>query len=152
TSNTQADYLDVRYRRHDSQGPYDIMPQWPAATTRVTIPGVEEGVRYDLRLRTVNREGPASPWAEALDYLVLGKTTPPPVPQFVRLTAPTRLEWEYTSPPPDLLGFLVRMSPGTTANWEAGVALHVGVVSASPFILPAISGQWTIMVAAVDTS
>src|SRR5262249_54016732 len=69
-----------------------------------------------------------------------------------RLTAPTRLEWEYTSPPPDLLGFLVRMSPGTTANWEAGVALHVGVVSASPFILPAISGQWTIMVAAVDTS
>jgi hypothetical protein len=151
TSNVQADYLDTRIRRSGTTGPYDVMPQLPAGTTRVQYGLVEDGAAYDLRLRTVNRAGAASPWAEVLNYTVIGKTTLPPAPINPRLTG-SRLEWDYPTPPPDLDGFLVRGLPGALANWPVGLTLHVGVVSASPFILPPMFGQWTLMIAAVDTS
>jgi hypothetical protein len=154
TSNVQADYLEARIKRSGSTSPFDILPQLPAGTTRVTFGDVEDGLTYDIRLRTVNRRGPASPSAEVLNYRVIGKTSPPPAPINVRVTGVelNRLEWDYPYPPPDLDGFLVRGLPGSSVSWEAGVELHVGVVSASPFILPPLFGTWTVMVAAVDTS
>lgn len=154
TSNVRADYLEARIRRTGATSPYDILPQLAAGATRVLFTEVEEGIAYDLRLRTVNRSGQASPWAEVLNYTVIGKTTPPPAPQNLRTTTPdlTRLEWDYPAPPPDLDGFLVRGLPGSLVSWPGALPLHVGVVSASPFILPPMFGQWTLLVAAVDTS
>jgi hypothetical protein len=152
TSNVQADYLEARIKRTGTTSPFDILPQFPAGVTRVQFTQVEDGVGYDLRLRTVNRRGPASPWAEVLGYVVIGKTTAPPAPANVRVAVNNRLEWDYPAPPPDLDGFLVRGLPGSLATWDGAIALHVGVVSASPFILPPMYGQWTVLVAAVDTS
>jgi hypothetical protein len=155
TSNVRADYLEARIKRSDSTAPYDILPHLVAGATRVQFAGmVEDGVAYDFRLRTVNRNGPASPWAEVLNYVVIGKTSAPPTPSNLRINGPVnnRLEWDYPAPPPDLDGFLVRGLPGSTANWPSAITLHVGVVSASPFVLPAMFGQWTLLVAAVDTS
>src|SRR4029434_7042085 len=99
TSNVRADYLDTRIRRSGTTGPYDVMPQLAAGTTRVQYGLVEDGAAYDLRLRTVNRAGPASPWAEVLNYIVIGKSSLPPAPTNVRLTG-SRLEVRCPAPPP----------------------------------------------------
>jgi hypothetical protein len=153
TSNTRADYVEARYKRSDSTSGFEVLPRYPPDAPSITIVGVEDGVAYDLRVRTVNNDGPASQWAEVLGYVVVGKSTPPPAPTNLRLIGTDLLVWDYPTPPLDFDGFILRRSPGATGIWDTGLAMHAGIVSASPFTLPPIIfHQWTFMVAAVDTS
>ena len=151
-TNTRADYLEARWRRRDSTSPFDTMPRQPPDTQRVYIQPVEDGVIYDIRLRTVSDDGPTSDWAEVLGHLVVGKTSLPAPPQGLRLEN-DRLAWDYPNAALDFLGFELRRSAGAIGNWETAFEMHAGTISGSSFILPTtIFGQWTFLVAAIDTS
>lgn len=149
---TRADYLETRWRRSDSNSPFDTMARMPPDTTRVYVQPVEDGVTYDLRLRTVNNDGPTSDWTEILGHTVVGKTSLPAPAQGLRLEN-DRLAWDYPNAALDFLGFELRRSAGPIGNWETAFEMHAGVLAGSSFILPTtIFGQWTFLVAAIDTS
>lgn len=151
TSNVRADNVEVRWRRVASLRPFETLPKLPPDIDTVSIDRVEDGVAYDIRIRSITRDGLASPWAEVLNHTVIGKTTPPIAPVNLRLVEGT-LRWDYPTPPPDLEGFVLRVSPGATGVWSTAIPLHVGVAGSTPFPLPTMYGQWTFLVAAVDTS
>jgi hypothetical protein len=151
TSNVRADFVEVRWRLTGSEVPFDRLSTLPPDSDVISITTVEEGETYDFRVRTVTRDGLTSPWAEVNGYMVIGKSTPPAAPTNFRLDGPQLLRWDYPTPPPDFAGFEVRRNPGTVANWQTALEMHVGLVF-SPFALPVIYGEWTFLVAAIDTS
>jgi hypothetical protein len=151
TSNVRADAVEARWRLTGSGVPFDSLATLPADSTTISITALEEGQTYDFRIRTVTRDGLTSPWAEINAYTVVGKSTPPAPPTNLRLDGPQTLRWDFLNSPPDFAGFEVRRNPGTVANWQTALEMHVGLVF-SPFALPVMYGQWTFLVAAIDTS
>ena len=77
---------------------------------------VQEGVRYDLRLRAIAMpESVASAWTLA-QHTVVGEVTPPPPPINLTLDLDqAHLRWQYPTPPRDFPGgFHVRYAYGVT--------------------------------------
>jgi hypothetical protein len=152
TSNLTADWVEVRFRRSDSTSPFDTLGRLAVTTTRVSIVPVEDGVAYDIRVRTVSDAGQTSRWVEVLNYVVVGKTSLPVPPQGLRLEN-DRLAWDYPDAALDFLGFELRRSAGPVGNWDTAFEMHAGFLSDSSYILPStIFGLWTFLVSAVDTS
>lgn len=150
-SDIKTDFVEVRFRRSDSTSPFLSLPRLAPDITEITIMPVEEGVAYNVMIRSVNLGGPTSAWITIANHTVVGKSSPPPDPTNLTFVE-DRLLWEYTTPPPDLLGFKLRRSPGAVGTWASGIPMHIGTWSASPFILPTLFDQWAFMVKAVDTS
>lgn len=65
-----------------------------------------------------------------------------------------RFSWPYTYPAPnDVVGFRIKIQPGTRPFWSSGQPVFDGVVAASPFETDAVlPGQYVAMIKAVDAS
>ena len=106
-------FYQVRYRRSDPEGQWDLLPAVPTETDLISILGVEEGVSYDISVRSLTTElNLDSPWSVFLRHLVIGKLTPPPdVTSFFaeRQTDGGRIvSWDLENPPLDLKGYHIR--------------------------------------------
>jgi len=138
-----------------SQASWTAHPTVPIDANQVSVTEVDQGVTYQIRLRTLTLDGRASNWVAA-EHTIVGKTFPPPdVAAFdvVRLSDGTRrYSWDLGVVPPDIAGVVIRYGlPGTL--WEAMTPLHTGVLQSSPSDLnvpPA--GTWRFGIKAIDTS
>ena len=84
---------DVEWRRDNADWVY----AGRVATTEVDVVGIYAGT-YSARVRAINAVGILSPWAEVGPELMLGKTSPPPVPVNVRTTSEIfaiRVDWGF---------------------------------------------------------
>jgi len=141
-------------------------PSWtPAANTInieinfIYISPVNDGVNYDVRVRTINNIGVPSDWVEILNYTVIGKVAPPPDCdsfKVQRLSDGTR---EYSgglldsNRPVDFLGYVLRAGVGTGLTWSQLKPLHVGVITQLPFESNQLAENgYTIGIKAVDTT
>jgi hypothetical protein len=149
-----ATHIQAQYRPSDSSAEWITLPTRTMPVSELAIRPLEQGRSYDVRLRSYNATlSMASDWTTATGVLVVGKSSLPPDPLALSLDAEAvELRWLYPTPPPDLDGFLVRYAPGPGANWDEAQPLHDAVVSDTRFHLPPLTGTFTFLVKAVDTS
>lgn len=114
---------------------------------------VNDGETYDTRIRFINPYLTVqSPWRNGAVHTVVGKTLAPDAPENVVVVG-QQIYFQGNAGDADLAGYYLRSIPGSVANWGAGQALHEGIATVIPFLLPVrLFGTQTIMVAAVDTS
>jgi len=114
---------------------------------------VNDGETYDTRIRFINPYLTVqSTWRNGAPHTVVGKTSAPDAPENVVVVG-QQIYFQGNAGDADLAGYYLRAIPGSVANWGAGQALHEGIATVIPFLLPVrLFGTQTIMVAAVDTS
>src|SRR6185503_14849395 len=150
-SGLRADWIEVQYRRIDSESPYIGLPHVPPNTPVISVFPVEERVTYDIRVRTVAAGfNVASAWITAR-HTVVGKTSSPPDVISLVLEG-SLLTWTYPVRPADFAGFEVRQITGSIANWDQGLRLHDGLLTVTSFTLPTLMGVRTLMVRALDNA
>lgn len=136
-----------------------------AGTTKnqeLLIGPVDDGVDYDVSVRTLNTLQVPSLWRDVLNYTVIGKTAPPPDPSGLSvniLSDSTRQFVITASLPVDFGGYLIRARAGTFTTWDelsvanGGLALHSDPIVSSPWETAQISsGTFTLGVKLIDTS
>ena len=149
----EPEFFQLQFRQTNPIDDWITLPMVSATVTQIAVEGVEEGITYDIRIRTVGNRSVASDFTPAFGHTVVGASAPPPDVLNTRTEPGNLLAWDYPSPPNDLDGFLVRHQAGNVGKWETGIPAHDGVVSESLFALDGIPrGERTIMVKAVDRS
>jgi hypothetical protein len=149
-----AEAIDARYRPTGSQGDWaQISMLVSGDAIQVPIAPVEQGVAYDIRLRSISpRTGQISDWTEVLGYVVVGQSTPPPDVTGLALEG-LNLRWAYPIQPVDFAGFKVRRHRGTSPVWGSSAPLHAGLIGETSFnLLRPDTGTVTYLVKAVDVS
>lgn len=116
------------------------LPLFTQNLSLLTISDVQQGQRYDVRIRGITGLGVASEWATSDGVLVIGKLSAPPDVRNLRLNGNT-LQWDYPSVPLDFAGFIVKQVYGYGGTWEIASAMHDGYVTSSSFTLPAAIGR-----------
>lgn len=149
----QASSLQAQFRTTSPLGGWFSAPQVSASTPQITIENVDQGERYDIRVRAISADGRASSWAFVGGHLVIGTSTPPPDVQSLRIQAQTLLIWDYPVRPRDFVGFLIRHQAGSDTLWSTAIPAHDGVVTESLFDISSLpTGPRTILVRAIDSS
>jgi hypothetical protein len=118
---------------------------------------VDDGVYYDVRVRTSGPGGRKSDWVYAYNHLVIGKTEPPPpVDTFLVDRQPDgtrQFSWTMNNPPADLAGYRIKYRLSAGQAWEDLLPLHEGLLTASPYETNLLAaGTYTVGIVAVDTS
>lgn len=146
---TGSGLIEVQYRQTATTGAWASLFTAGDATQIITSE-VQDGLTYDVRARMKNSFA-QSEWSAVVVHTVLGKTERPPDVDALFIDG-TVLGWTPVVAA-DLAGYKVRYVVGTQVNWAAGQALHQGLLTESPYQLPApLPGLNTFMVVAVDTS
>lgn len=145
---TPAVYLQIQYRRADTNDPYTTAPLYPADTTQVRIGPVTEGLTYTIHLRTISALGQTSAGVDHTVTVEGQSGLPPDINHVFR--EGDYLSWEYPDPPLDFGGFRVTANYGSSVNRATARALHSGLLSVSKFDISSLSGTQTLMVFAVD--
>jgi len=147
----QIEQTEILYRLSDSTGAWE-RKAYPRYLSEVSILGVDDGRYYDFQMRYLIIGNQAGPWTEVNNYLVIGKTSPPPdVTTFY--VENDYLKWTYPIKPKDFDGFLIRYRTGESRTWADATKAHVGILTESIFpisVLP--TGTLTIMIKAVDVA
>ena len=132
----------------------------PIEATEHFIAPVQDGVVYDVRIRSFNIAGEGSDYAEKA-HTVAGKSDlPSDVDEFTitRQADGTReYAWVHTSPAPDVRvggGYKIKYKAGASlGDFDAATALHTGLLIASPFENNDLAaGEYTWGIKAVDSS
>lgn len=130
-------------------GEWEELPALSADARSFMIPDVEDGGRYELRLRA-EAFGVTSDWASAM-HTVTGKTSPPPDIAAAFLEG-DRLVWAYPDPPLDHDGFAVRYHESASRHWDSAVRPPDGRTRDLSYDVSRFSGRMTFLVRAVDTT
>lgn len=133
------------------------IPNVAGSQTEAFIVRVEDGIGYDVRIRSLNFIGKQSPWETIVNHTVIGKSAPPPdVTTFLVQRQPdgTReFTWTLVIPPKDLAGYKIRFVSGTGGTWGSMSPLHSGILVSSPHETNQLAaGTYTFGIKAVDTS
>lgn len=132
----------------------------PEGSTDFYISPVEDGVKYDVRVRAVNVVGVRSSWLTVTGHTVIGKTAPPPDVDSFRVArmadGTRRFDWRMDDIPADVRvggGYRIRYSLDPGAAWEDMTALHSGLLQASPYETNDLAaGTYRFGIKAVDSS
>lgn len=142
---------------------YEVAPAGSEAwspTRRVAATGgslsvyeVEDGKRYDVRLRARAGNWVSLDWTYLRDHFVVGKTTKPPsVTTVYRLPNSNTIGWPEIDRPRDFLAYQIRAALGDNENYDQATILCAGT-NTNQFDLGAHArGLKTIFVKAVDTA
>lgn len=135
--------------------PWHWHPLFPIEGSNISVMPVEEGITYEIRLRSVPQTGLASLFVDATHTIVGKSALPPDVSSITadQLSDGTRrIAWTIEQPPPDLAGVLIRYGE-SWQTWEQMTPLHSDPIAASPaeFVEPP-AGTWRIAIKAIDTS
>ncbi len=145
--------LETQFRVTGSDDEWKtIFTNVSGTSVEVAILPVEDGLAYDIRLRSVDDVTKAmSPWAAINGHVVVGKTTAPPDVGTVLLEG-TRLRWNYPDPPRDHAGFLVRTRQGSSREWASAQSVHDQIIQTTDFQVLVHPGLNTYLVKAVDVA
>lgn len=115
---------------------------------------VDDGVQYDVRIRTINTVGAASAWVTVTNHTVVGKTSVPnDVTNFIAaqngITAV--FQWDQVSDV-DLAGYEIRYNPQGITIWADGTPLTKVTRGTNLTSAAVPNGSWTFMIKAFDTS
>jgi len=145
--------VEAQYRRTDSSGDWtQLFAPISGTGTMVSILPVQDGVSYDVRVRTVNEEtGATSDWVTINGHRVIGKTTPPPDVSTL-LRDGDRLVWAYPSVPLDFAGFAIRRHFGTRTSWEDAQPIQDGLITGTSWPLPGDLAVMTYLIKGMDTA
>ena len=140
----------VQYRRSSSEVWLDGGAP-PVSSPYATVTDAEEGVAYDVRVRSINGIGARSGWLRTNGHVVVGKTAPPDDVPWFDMNG-TEVRWgEVTNK--DLAGYALRSQAGVNFDYGTATPLHDGVLRHCPHELPIqLSGVTTLLIVAVDTS
>ena len=119
---------------------------------------VEDGISYDIRVRSISDIGVISDWLEG-SHTVVGKTSAPPDVDTFNVTrmadGTRRFIWTAT-PPADVTsggGFKLKFVAGGGGVWSGMAELHTGLLPASPYETNELSaGAYTFGLKMVDSS
>ena len=114
----------------------------------VFIAPVEQGVAYDVRVRSVSRFGINSDWRTITGHVVIGKTTPPSAVTGFTVTGGVdgfQLSWE-DNPEVDVIGYRVRRG----ASWSQSVQVTALATGTSFFVQGNSAAAQTFHIRAVD--
>jgi len=148
---SQAQHIEVQYRLSGSTSSWDRQLFSASFITEISLYNVQEGLNYELRLRSIGSAGQTSAWTTIETYAVIGKTSPPPDVTGLSING-QQLVWLYPDLPPDFDGFRVRVHVGERTSWGDALPLHDGLVSHTKYTLFRDTGQRTYLVKGVDTS
>ena len=154
----RATQYEVQWKR-SADSVYDATYIHAGATTHWITP-VEDGVAYDVRVRSISNLGVRSAFASAAGHVVAGKSTPPPTPNAFTVArtgdGTRRFVWAMPSIPADVRsggGYRIRYSATTTSNWSAMTPLHEGLLISSPYETGDLAaGTYWFAVKSVDSS
>jgi len=120
--------------------------------TEAFLHPVEDGQDYTIRARAFNVYlNLRSDWSYATLHNVVGKTAPPSSILSFSIDDEV-LSWNEVTDK-DLDGYLLRYHYGNNVDWNSANALHVGVITESPYKPETLPyGVVTIMIKAIDTS
>ena len=110
---------------------------------------ISVGATYFLRARWQNQIGIPGPWSAPLTHVAQSIAIPPAdVTGF--FVDGLRLTWTPVVDPA-LAGYRIKFHQGINRSWGNAIAMHSGLVTASPWDMAAVpSGQTTMMIKAVD--
>jgi len=147
----QIEYTEVWHRLSDSEGSW-MQTTFAQYVAQLSILDVDSGSIYDFRFRYVLLGKQVSLWTEELDYLVIGKSTPPP-DVITFYIENEYLKWTYPTKPRDFKGFRIRYRTGENRAWTDAISAHAGILTESQFPIAALpTGTLTIMIKAFDDS
>jgi hypothetical protein len=157
TTDVPAIYIQARYRETAAAGA--VENKWinlapvPAEAGQVSIAPVQDGIAYDIRIRSIGGLGETSEWIDILNHTVIGKTSAPPDVSTLFVMG-TLLSWSYPNPPRDFAGFRVKARAGTASVWSGANQLHDGLITPTELDIAGRlgAGTQTIMVKAVDVA
>ncbi len=117
---------------------------------------VDDGVAWDVRLRSVNQVGVTSAWVTSSNHTVIGKTAlPADVTGFTAAQNGdvVNLRWNAVADA-DLKGYDVRYGPRGASSFADATPIGPDLVAAGTIITTALvpPGDWTFYNKAVDTS
>ena len=136
--------------------------KWQSLTVRqpeAFVSPVRDAAAYDLRVRGYNTFGVASQWLTFRGYRVLGKSAPPPKPDWFRVAqmadGTRQFTWGLRALPADVRaggGFTIRYG-GRGTVWANMQALHEGLLVSSPYESNALAaGAYTFGIKSRDSS
>lgn len=145
--------IETQFRPLDSDADWKaIFANMGGGTVEVSLTPVEDRETYEIRVRSIDdRTGEASLWTATFTHTVIGKTSPPPDVEMLVLEG-SRLRWNYTTPPRDHAGFLVRQRTGTSRLWDGATEIHEQVIRTTDFLILVHPQVQTFLVKAVDTT
>jgi Putative phage tail protein len=123
----------------------------PGNATEAKFTGVNDLDVIMVRTRSFNKLA-SSAWGVQLYHQVIGKTAPPPNIENLSISGSV-LSWTLPRRVPDLAGYVFRFHYGNNLDWNSAAALHMGLITESPYALVTQpGGVVTIMGKAQDTS
>ena len=116
------------------------------------IIGVQDGINYDVRLRSAGAVREVGDWVTITDYPVIGKTEKPSNVGTLSFADPF-LSWVAITDV-DRRGYIVRYQVGVNNDWASASPAHVaGFITETRFDTSSIvGGSTTMLVKSVDTS
>ena len=159
-----VDHYEFRYKKADNTE-YGAISQVPGGAIRNLFGPLEDGVRYDVQIRSVNALGVKSVWISA-NHMVVGKTQPPP--DVIRLSGRTLHEGtrefnvDTSNWPADVrvgggveirIRIFVAINAGNQPAWETMDPISENPINTFPFTTTLISaGQYWLAARMVDSS
>ncbi len=121
---------------------------------------VEDGIGYDIRVRSVNISGAKSVYVPELNHLVSGKSDPPSKPDTFNITVEAdgtrRYVWTHDLPEADVRsggGYQIRWFLGSTSSWSAMQPLHDFNLINSPYTSNELgAGTYTFAIKSIDST
>ena len=139
--------------------PWTMAPAQPyQAGNAITLVGPQQGLNYNIELRSIGRRGSVSQWSTAYGHFVVGQSTPPPVPTdllvSIEKAGAKSISWvDAEFLPRDYYGVQIRFGRGSDVDWADMYPLHKSTLVAGPLITTAIPlGDVTIGIKSVDLS
>jgi hypothetical protein len=114
--------------------------------------GIQDGINYDVRIRSAGALRGISDWLTLTGFLVVGKTAKPTNVGPLSFTDPL-LTWS-TITDVDRRGYIVKYNAGTSTTWLGATPAHTeGFVTSTKFdVSKIVGGQVTFLVKSFDTS
>lgn len=146
----QGGYTQLQWRMATATDDQWINADLAPDASSMFLEGVKDGSNILIRARYLTGVGAQGYWT-TITHTVVGKTAAPTTPTNPSISNGA-VYWSKVSDL-DLAGYMVRAVPGASASWGSGTALHDGVVTSIPFVLPTqLYGVQTVMVVSKDTT
>lgn len=150
----------AQFRPTNSDQFWSSVPDVSATGAAISIIPVQDGLTYDIRVRSLSPHGVPSDWVYINAHTVIGKTQPPPVPDSFtvsRLADGTRrYVWSLVDAPADVRaggGYQIRYFLGSTTDWTVMTVLPPAfLVGFSHESNELSAGTYTFAIKTIDSS
>ena len=149
---TEGGYIEIQYKK-STASEYEKWGLVDGDSTFIFILDVEDGIEYDVRIRSINSRNVKSDFIEVTNYTVIGKTTPPEdVGNFTVFSSANTVVFKWSAVSDiDLSGYEIRFGD-TNKAWENLTTLTKATKGTQITSAAVPSGAYRFAIKAVDTS